>query len=271
MATLTPTVASNGRRSRRAGRRPARSASPHTVLDLVRDQVDRDPPVRDLGRGLDRLGRQRGPPDRDVGTQRIVHHVERPAQPRALAGRERHDEGRAGVDDLLPPPKIRHTLITSTMRDRGFLNGTPQKPSITCGPELPRPRMNRPPDSWSRLAALVAMAVGVTGEDVDDAGRQLHALGLGREVAETAESVETPRLARADDVEPGLLHVDDPAHLGLGGRPCRQSRVQPQASSQTCLRVGDPHELNLGSAVQGVNVTLRRKAATATSRRKHGP
>ena len=57
--------------------------------------------------------------------------------------------------------KIRHTLITSTMRDRGFLNGTPQKPSITCGPELPRPRMNRPPETWSRLAALVAMAVGV--------------------------------------------------------------------------------------------------------------
>ncbi len=49
--------------------------------------------------------------------------------------------------------------MVSTIRDSGFSNGTPWKPSMTCGPELPRPRMNRPPDIWSTLAALTAMVV----------------------------------------------------------------------------------------------------------------
>ena len=53
--------------------------------------------------------------------------------------------------------RIRQTPMTSTMRDSGLVNGTPWKPSMTCGPELPRPRMNRPPDISSMLAALTAM------------------------------------------------------------------------------------------------------------------
>ena len=32
----------------------------------------------------------------------------------------------------------------SLIRCIGFSYGTPWKPSITCGPEAPRPRMNRP-------------------------------------------------------------------------------------------------------------------------------
>jgi hypothetical protein len=56
--------------------------------------------------------------------------------------------------------RMRQTSMVSTIRDSGFSNGMPWKPSMTCGPELPRPRMNRPPDTWSTLAALAAMVVG---------------------------------------------------------------------------------------------------------------
>ena len=47
------------------------------------------------------------------------------------------------------------------MRGIGFSYGTPWNPSITCGPEAPRPRMNRPPDTKSRPAAVCAMQVAV--------------------------------------------------------------------------------------------------------------
>ncbi len=49
--------------------------------------------------------------------------------------------------------------MVSTIRDSGFSNGTPWNPSITCGPEAPSPRMARPPDIWSRLAAVTASVV----------------------------------------------------------------------------------------------------------------
>ncbi len=43
------------------------------------------------------------------------------------------------------------------MRGIGFSYGTPWKPSITCGPDAPRPRMNRPPLTKSHPAAVWAM------------------------------------------------------------------------------------------------------------------
>ena len=42
---------------------------------------------------------------------------------------------------------MRQASMYSRMRTIGFSYGTPWKPSITCGPEAPRPRMKRSPYS----------------------------------------------------------------------------------------------------------------------------
>jgi hypothetical protein len=59
----------------------------------------------------------------------------------------------------------RHTLrqisMISRVRAIGLSYGTPWKPSITCGPDAPRPRIARPPDSASSPAAVIAVRVGV--------------------------------------------------------------------------------------------------------------
>ncbi len=43
----------------------------------------------------------------------------------------------------------------------GLPKATPCQPSTTCGPETPRPRRKRPPESWSIVSAVVAVRVGV--------------------------------------------------------------------------------------------------------------
>ena len=47
------------------------------------------------------------------------------------------------------------------MRASGLSKRTPCQPSDTCGPETPRPSRNRPPDSVSRVAAVIAVIAGV--------------------------------------------------------------------------------------------------------------
>ncbi len=48
----------------------------------------------------------------------------------------------------------------SRVRDRGLSNLTPYQPSETWGPETPRPRRKRPPESESRVAAVIAVIAG---------------------------------------------------------------------------------------------------------------
>ena len=47
------------------------------------------------------------------------------------------------------------------MRVTGLAYGTPWKPSMTWGPEAPRPSTNRPPDRASKPAAVWARSAGV--------------------------------------------------------------------------------------------------------------
>jgi hypothetical protein len=56
---------------------------------------------------------------------------------------------------------LRQISMISRVRATGLSYGTPWKPSITCGPDAPMPRIARPPDSASRPAAVIAMSVGV--------------------------------------------------------------------------------------------------------------
>jgi hypothetical protein len=56
---------------------------------------------------------------------------------------------------------LRTIAMYSLVRASGLANGTPCQPSDTCGPDTPRPSRNRPSDSASRLAAVIAVIVGV--------------------------------------------------------------------------------------------------------------
>ena len=47
------------------------------------------------------------------------------------------------------------------MRRSWRANGWPCQPSATCGPEEPIPSSMRPPESWSSVAAVMAVIAGV--------------------------------------------------------------------------------------------------------------
>ena len=62
-----------------------------------------------------------------------------------------------------PVNTLRTIATVSRMRASGWPNGMPCKPSMTCGPETPKPSRNRPPDKWASVIAVCAI---VTGERV---------------------------------------------------------------------------------------------------------
>ena len=51
--------------------------------------------------------------------------------------------------------------MVSRIRAIGRANGTPCRPSITCGPDAPSPSANRPPDMFDSVIAVCAIATGV--------------------------------------------------------------------------------------------------------------
>ena len=75
-----------------------------------------------------------------------------------LTGRQRHCA--AVVGELVAGPYPAADLDVSRVRPSGLTKGTRCHPSITCAPELPRPRVNRPPDSASIVAELCATSAG---------------------------------------------------------------------------------------------------------------
>ena len=56
---------------------------------------------------------------------------------------------------------IRHTSMYSRIRGIGCSYGTPWNPSMTCGPDAPRPSTKRPSLTKSHPAAVCPMAVAV--------------------------------------------------------------------------------------------------------------
>ncbi len=49
----------------------------------------------------------------------------------------------------------------SRIQVRGLSHGRPCHPSTTCGPEVPSPRMKRPPERASRVMAVMAVLEGL--------------------------------------------------------------------------------------------------------------
>ncbi len=62
---------------------------------------------------------------------------------------------------LLPSSAWRMICTVSRILASGRANGTPCRPSMTCGPDAPRPSRNRPPDRFDRVIAVCATAAGV--------------------------------------------------------------------------------------------------------------
>ena len=56
---------------------------------------------------------------------------------------------------------MRTISIVSRVAPIGELKRTPCQPSITCGPLVPRPSRNRPPDSDCNVIAVMASIAGV--------------------------------------------------------------------------------------------------------------
>ncbi len=55
---------------------------------------------------------------------------------------------------------IRRISTYSRVRASCLANRSPCQPSATCGPDVPIPSSIRPPDSWSSVAAVIAVIAG---------------------------------------------------------------------------------------------------------------
>ena len=60
-----------------------------------------------------------------------------------------------------PRATARTISIVSRVAPIGDVNRTPCQPSITCGPLVPMPSRNRPPDSDCSVIAVMASMAGV--------------------------------------------------------------------------------------------------------------
>ncbi len=56
---------------------------------------------------------------------------------------------------------MRTTSTYSRVRWSWRAKRTPCQPSDTCGPDGPSPRRKRPPESWSIVAAVIAVMAGL--------------------------------------------------------------------------------------------------------------
>ncbi len=68
---------------------------------------------------------------------------------------------RPANETTFPRAASRTISTVSRIRASGWPNGTPCSPSITCGPEAPRPSRNRPLEMFDKVIAARAMAIGV--------------------------------------------------------------------------------------------------------------
>jgi hypothetical protein len=59
-----------------------------------------------------------------------------------------------------PANTLRTIWTVSRIRASGWAKGTPCSPSMTCGPETPRPSRNRPSDRWASVIAVCAIRTG---------------------------------------------------------------------------------------------------------------
>ena len=168
-------------RRRPAGRRRSRPARSRHDVEAVQVPARPSPGRRAAGRGSRRRARRTKkigqPAVGDLAGQLEVLRPDRGQVDRHAArgpgGRSASAPcpGRPGSGSVKCSPSYAHrarrrsavrTISTySRVRPSGLSNRTPCQPSETCGPDTPRPSRNRPPDSVSRVAAVIAVIAGV--------------------------------------------------------------------------------------------------------------
>ncbi len=107
----------------------------------------------------------------------------------------------------------RHTCrqisTTSRVRPSGASNGTPWKPSITCGPDVPMPEPEPAVGDVVQPGGRHRHQRGRAGVDRHDAGAEFDPRGPGRQEAQLADRVEGVGLGDQRDVDADLLQFDD--------------------------------------------------------------
>ena len=174
-----------------AGRDVARASSPAcSGAKKIASQPSAISPVSSRFFGPDR-----GQVDRDV----LAHRVDGEPQRLARAVGQRQREVLALVARPSRGPAPCRTMSTySRVRASGLSNRTPCQPSETCGPETPSPSRNRPPDSVSRVAAVIAVMAGVRAGIWKTAEPTSIALGLRGDPGEHGRGVGAVRLGGPD-------------------------------------------------------------------------
>ena len=176
------------RRSRPAPCRPA--ARPAAIVRVQLGRVlgreeHRQPAVGDLAGQLQVLRPDRGQVDRDVLAYRVQGEPQRLARP--VGQRQRVVLAVVG-DRLGGPAPAGRSRRTRGCGPAACRTGRRASPRDTCGPDTPRPSRNRPPESVSRVAAVIAVIAGVRAGICRIGAAEVDPLGLRGDPAEHASA-----------------------------------------------------------------------------------
>ena len=166
--------------------------------------------------------------DRDVLAQRVDRRLERLAEAGAALVAAAGSAGRRGSPGLRGRSPARTMSTYSRVRARGFGYGWPYQPSTTCGPDAPSPSTIRPPERWSRVSALIAVAVGVRAAIWTMLVPSRIRLVERAVPGQRRERVRAVRLRRPHRVEAELLGP----HYGLQRARGRPAAPVPDVESQ---------------------------------------
>ena len=112
----------------------------------------------------------------------------------------------------------------------GLAKRWPCQPSATCGPDEPIPRIMRPPESWSSVAAVIAVIAGERPGIWKIAEPSRIRSVCAGEPGEHGGGVGAVGLGGPDGVEAGALGCLDQLELLLGGEAQAPiADVQPES------------------------------------------
>jgi len=130
-------------------------------LHAARGEEGRNPAVGDLRGQGDVLWPDRRQVNGNFGSP-VEDGLERLAETGRVRARVRNLVVLAAVlERLLASEDRPDDLDVLARAPERFAEGLPCQPSTTWGPETPSPRRNRPPESASRVIAVIAVAAGV--------------------------------------------------------------------------------------------------------------
>ena len=169
-----------------------------------------------------------------------------------------------------PRSAIRTISIVSRMRPSGCANERPCRPSTTCGPLAPRPRMKRSSERLGQRQRGHRRHRRRARADLHDAGAEQDPRRARRDEGERRHRVLAPRLGRPDGVHAEPLRLDGEARRGLevafrGPRPHCRCRLP---SSWTQSTPSGRQQLPPSRRARGPLGWFRRRVPMASIRRE---